>query len=291
MCYLCILNHFLNWIWCRHQNGTPRLWLIYIYTVIRLTACGDESYLLDRGLQGGRKAVFIVQMCQVASTGSGGSDWNDSAGGDRKGHTALIQARFWPSAPARCFKEPPPLSVCWDRTQLSASLHQKRQNTVLYIRAQMSRQSRTSQDSESALLRSLYSCYTSRRNQTELNFLFSSFSRCFCCSGLHMTNPCNSIWRVSCNLWRLFLWGCVKRDDGPQSSFCSFKVLEKKECWRREDSHPWRTTNSADSSWPRSTATFKRGEEIIITSFIENHTYKKLLSFTVMLFLFLSNPG
>ncbi len=46
----------------------------YIYTVIRLIACGDESYLLDRGLQGDRKPVFIVQMCQVASTGSGGSD-------------------------------------------------------------------------------------------------------------------------------------------------------------------------------------------------------------------------
>lgn len=29
---------------------------------------------------GVRKAVFIVQICQVASTGSKGSDWNDSAG-------------------------------------------------------------------------------------------------------------------------------------------------------------------------------------------------------------------
>ncbi len=290
MCYLCILNHFLNWIWCRHQNGTPRLWPIYIYS--NQVDCMWRWVLPPGPWAAGRQEGSVY--CTDVPSGVNGK-WRKwlkwQCWGDRKGHTALIQARFWPSAPARCFKEPPPLSVCWDRTQLSASLHQRRQNTVLYIRAQMSRQSRTSQDSGSALLRSLYSCYTSRRNQTELNFLFSSFSRCFCCSGLHMTNPCNSIWRVSCNLWRLFLRGCVKLDDGPQSSFCSFKVLEKKECWRREVSHPWRTTNSADSSWPRSTATFKWGEEIIITSFVENHTYKKLLSFTVMLFLFLSNPG
>ncbi len=243
--------------------------------------------------QGGRrrKAVFIVQMCQVASTGSGGSDWNDSAGGDRKGHTALIQARFWPSAPARCFKEPPPLSVCWDRTQLSASLHQK-DKTQFYT-------SEPKCHARAEPVRTVSPLYLDPYipvilvEEIKLNWTsyFLHLVDAFVVVGLHMTNPCNSIWRVSCNLWRLFLWGCVKRDDGPQSSFCSFKVLEKKECWRREDSHPWRTTNSADSSWPRSTATFKRGEEIIITSFIENHTYKKLLSFTVMLFLFLSNPG
>lgn len=137
--------------------------LTHIYKTIRLIACGDESYLLDRA--SGRQEGSVYCTDVPSGVNRKWRKWlNWQCWGDRIGHTALIQARFWPSAPARCFKEPPPLSVCRDRKQLSASLHQKKTKQFYTSKPKRPRAEQVSRT------RSLYSCYTSSRN--EVNCLF-----------------------------------------------------------------------------------------------------------------------
>lgn len=148
--------------------------LTHIYKAIRLIACGDESYLLDRGLQGGRKAVFIVQMCQVASTGSGGSDWIDSA---------VLTQRSCPLFQRAAATQ------CLQGQEAAFSITAPKKDKTQFYTSKPKRP-RAEQVSRT---RSLYSCYTSSRNEVNCLFYIYAFSRCFCCSGFQMKNSKPSV--------------------------------------------------------------------------------------------------
>ncbi len=199
ICFLCIWNHFVNWIWCRHQNGTPRLWPIYIkqsgwlHVEMSLTSwtvgCREagRQCLLYRCAKWRQQEVEEVTELTVLGRQDRPHGPNPGPGSDPALLPAVSKSRR---------------TQCLQGQEVAFSITSpKKKNTVLYIKAQ-----NVPELNKSVGLDHYIPVILVARNEVNCLFYSYRFSRCFCCSGLQMKNSKPSVtehWRspVLCDVF------------------------------------------------------------------------------------------